>query len=393
MRVLSAGNPKRTICMLTSGHSARSYRLLREAETLSAAGWAVSIAAPGAERSLDAYQRVHSLPIRSGIWGRWLRFVAMVRLPPTLRASILLAHELDSLLAAHILRLRWGARVVFDCHEFHPESIAEARSTRRPGRWLLETGITLVERLLAGSCAGVIAVNEVLAEKFRGMRRRTVTAPNYPRKRDYEGLRADDEWAALGEGRPVILYIGTLSRDRGILRLIDLMPRLVESQPDVLLVLLGRASAAAFLDALMDRIARLGMASHVLVRGPLPQEGVRAALAIADVGVSLLLPVNHRYEQSEPMKVFEYAAAGVPVVASALAAQARLVATMGGGLIVDPFDEQEVVGALAALLGDAALRREMGDSARSAFRSRYNWEQVEPQLLGFFEAVAAEDRP
>ena len=234
----------------------------------------------------------------------------------------------------------------------------------------------------------VITVNEILASRFRALGCDTVVAPNYPRRGDYNELPVDQAFETLAEGRTVALYVGKLSRDRGIHRLIDLMPRLAEDVPEILLFLLGKPASPSVGEGIVEWIEELGVSSHVIVRGPVDQTGVRAALRVADIGVSLLLPVNRRFHLSEPMKVFEYAAAGLPILASDLKSQARLVASMGNGIVVDPDNDSAVVEAVRRLSRDAQLRHRLGTGGREVFRRQYCWEAVEPDLVEFIHRSA-----
>ena len=106
---------------------------------------------------------------------------------------------------------------------------------------------------------------------------------------------------------------------------------------------------------------------------PVPPDELLTYTASAAGGVTLLenTCLNHRY--ALPNKLFEYLAAGLPVLASDLPAIRQVVEPFDVGLVVNPHDRPALIRAIRRLLFDGA------DRARwSANTSRvlevYSWE-------------------
>ena len=76
---------------------------------------------------------------------------------------------------------------------------------------------------------------------------------------------------------------------------------------------------------------------HVDYLGWLDRSAVRSVLGEARVGLVTLQPVRN-YSDGQPVKLFEYMAAGVPVVASDFSQWRRFVDDAGTGVMVDPAD-------------------------------------------------------
>jgi glycosyltransferase involved in cell wall biosynthesis len=110
--------------------------------------------------------------------------------------------------------------------------------------------------------------------------------------------------------------------------------------------------------------------------GAVPHAQVPACLAAADIGVAPFDPVRHGPLRIafywSPLKVFEYMAAGLPVVAPALPRLGRLVEHGREGLLYDPADPRALDRALAAL-ADPATRRRMGAAARDRVVRDFSW--------------------
>jgi glycosyltransferase involved in cell wall biosynthesis len=114
----------------------------------------------------------------------------------------------------------------------------------------------------------------------------------------------------------------------------------------------------------------------VLFTGALPHTDLPAALAAADIGVAPFDPGRHAPLQLgfywSPLKVFEYMAVGLPVVAPALPRLSRLVAHGREGLLYDPRDPRDLDRSLVAL-ADAGRRRALGTAARARVVRDFSW--------------------
>jgi glycosyltransferase involved in cell wall biosynthesis len=110
--------------------------------------------------------------------------------------------------------------------------------------------------------------------------------------------------------------------------------------------------------------------------GALPHVDLPAALAAADIGVAPFDPARHAPLRLgfywSPLKVFEYMAVGLPVVAPALPRLGRLIEHEREGLLYDPADPRGLDRALVAL-ADPALRRRMGAAARQRVVREFSW--------------------
>lgn len=114
----------------------------------------------------------------------------------------------------------------------------------------------------------------------------------------------------------------------------------------------------------------------VTFTGFLPHATLPAALAAADIGVAPFDPIKHAPLRLgfywSPLKVFEYMAVGLPVVAPALPRLKRLVEDGHEGVLYSPKDPRGLDQALVAL-ADAPTRKRMGTAARARVVRDYSW--------------------
>lgn len=115
---------------------------------------------------------------------------------------------------------------------------------------------------------------------------------------------------------------------------------------------------------------------NVLFAGAIPHEQMPAALASTHIGVAPFDIVAHKPLSLgfywSPLKIFEYMAAGLPVVAPAVARIPQLVEHGREGLLYDPSVPGALAGALEQL-ADAPLRETLGAAARARAVREYSW--------------------
>lgn len=111
--------------------------------------------------------------------------------------------------------------------------------------------------------------------------------------------------------------------------------------------------------------------------GALPHSALPAALAAADIGVAPFDPIKHAALQLgfywSPLKVFEYMAVGLPVVAPGLPRLKKLVEDKREGILYDPRHPRGLDDALIQL-ADASLRQRMGTAARARVTRDFSWQ-------------------
>ena len=90
-----------------------------------------------------------------------------------------------------------------------------------------------------------------------------------------------------------------------------------------------------------------------------------------------------------PLKVYEYMAAGLPVVASGIGQLNDLIEDGTNGLLCAPGDSADLAGALRRLQIDPGLRTKLGSEARRTMLSEHSWDAVARRII----ALAREASP
>ena len=141
-----------------------------------------------------------------------------------------------------------------------------------------------------------------------------------------------------------------------------------ESVSDWQLYLLGDGTERP---ALTARARDLGLADRVHFPGQVPYEQVIAYLGAADVGIAFYKPT--RSVSGDPMKIYEYMACGLPVLASRYPNYGGIVERANAGVAVDESDAAQVAAALQRLAAAPEQRRRYGANGVRAAAAEYSW--------------------
>ncbi|WP_150460733.1 glycosyltransferase family 4 protein [Nesterenkonia ebinurensis] len=127
---------------------------------------------------------------------------------------------------------------------------------------------------------------------------------------------------------------------------------------------------------------QLGIAERVVFHGAVAPEQVPAALSAWDAGVAPYpVPQQQGEHYFSPLKVYEYLAAGLPVVASATGEIPEIIEHGRTGLLVPGSDPDALAEALGRLAADPQLRQQMGAAARAEAQQRHSWQTRAAELL------------
>jgi glycosyltransferase involved in cell wall biosynthesis len=93
------------------------------------------------------------------------------------------------------------------------------------------------------------------------------------------------------------------------------------------------------------------------------------------------------YVNSQPIKMFEYMSAGLPVIASDFPLFRDIVSGNDCGILVDPMSPQSIANAIDFLVDHPVEAARLGKNGRAAVLARYNWEHEERALFEFYREI------
>jgi glycosyltransferase involved in cell wall biosynthesis len=192
---------------------------------------------------------------------------------------------------------------------------------------------------------------------------------------------------------PRLLFVGRISPEKGVHTLIEAFACLANQFPAAQLDLAGPvaslpleyivgiseepeiAALARFYEEdygiiLRRLVAENGLADRVNFLGVLSQEELVDYYQAADI------LINPSYSESFGMSLVEAMATETPVVATRVGGMVNIVDENETGLLVDRGDVQGLAEAMKRLLGDDALRQQMGKIGRQRVIDRFSWPEI-----------------
>ncbi|MCU0905898.1 MAG: glycosyltransferase family 4 protein [Rhodobacteraceae bacterium] len=171
-------------------------------------------------------------------------------------------------------------------------------------------------------------------------------------------------------------FIGTLKPWHDTSTLVAALPHLRARVPEARLLIVGDGPERAPLAAQAEA---LGLAHAVEFTGALPPDAVPAALARMHAGTAPYSAAQTFY--FSPLKLYEYMAAGLPVVASRVGDLAAIVGAAGAGVTVPPDRPDLLAAALADLAADPDRAAALGAAGRAHVVAEHGWDRVLDRIL------------
>jgi glycosyltransferase involved in cell wall biosynthesis len=182
----------------------------------------------------------------------------------------------------------------------------------------------------------------------------------------------------------VVLYAGAhgMSNDLGVT--LQAAGILAQTQPQVQIVFLGDGKEKP---ALQNMAARMQL-PNVLFLPPIPKDGMAAALAGADACIAILKPIEE-YKTTYPNKVFDYMAAGRPVVLAIDGVIREVVEAAGCGIFAQPGDPSALAQAIQVFATDPERSRRMGLAGRKYLEEHFSRTVIADKFLQIVESLVA----
>lgn len=295
----------------------------------------------------------------------------------SLRSRVEVVHFHDpELLPVGMLIKKWtDKKVIYDVHEDYEKAILSKFWIKEHRRRRIGRKFRNFERKVSPKFDAIITVTDDIAKKFP--RDMTYLVRNYPLDVPFNGAKKFD-------GDIQLIYVGALTRIRGIKELVEAMDY-IESDRNVRLLLVGSFDE----DAFEDEIRSLAHDRNVAFTGRVGHDRIYDYLNDSHMGLVCLKPAE-QYITSLPVKMFEYMAAGLPVVCSDFPLWRSIVEGDDCGVVVNPVDPRDIGMTITELLRVPERLYNMGLKSRRAYEKKYSWYDQEYVLLSVYERLIKE---
>ena len=365
------------IVHLTSAHPRDDTRIyIKMCNSCMEQGWTTTLIV--ADNLGNAIKNgIQIIDVGSGTKSRINRFTktvwAVYKQAKDLDADIYHLHDPELLWIALLLKAN-GKKVIFDSHEDLPKQILSKPYLNSIQAKMLSFVVKKFESFVCKRLNGVVAATPFIKSKFQNYGCNVEAINNYPKLEEFSKLSINNEKLDFSA-----CYIGNISKVRGIIEMLDAI-----ANSNVPLSIAGQ-----FNEPSLEKEAKSHSAwKQVDDKGWLDRGEVANLMAKSSVGLVTLHPIIN-YQDALPVKMFEYMAAGIPLIATDIPYWKEIIERNQCGLVVDPFNSKEYATKLKYLQDNPDLCIEMGENGKKAVELEYNWLVEERKLLAFYAQIAS----
>jgi len=290
---------------------------------------------------------------------------------------------------ALLLKKRLGCKVIFDVHEFFAEAHAER------SHWLFRPFVRQIylafERFLARRADAVTAVNqEILNQLFpaNAHAKNFLVMPNYPVKNvwDYQ-CDIPGSLARLCAMRFDLIYVGGITKDRGIFKILKCATLLKNEFPLLKILILGKFHDPNIESQFIDSIDSYNLNAVIYYQEWIPPEKIGLLLKRSRYGLWLFNPKNKRMRMATPLKVLEYLAAGLPVISVKTPLMQSVIGVNKLGEL-SSYRARDIAKSIAKMLRmPDAEYDELSTRCSRIAQERFNWESLEEKFFTLIKSL------
>lgn len=363
---------QKKVCHLTTVHSIDDVRIFtKECTSLAANGFNVTLIACGNESFEEIKNGVKrillNIPVKNRLQRFFKRSKAVYKKALEIDADIYHFHD-PELLPVGLKLKKKGKKVIYDSHEDLPRQISYKgwipQILKKPVSFISE----VLENYYAKRMDGIITVSDHIKKRFDKLHQKVVICHNYASLNEFGKISIWDE-----QNKNHVCYVGAISKVRGIYNIVE-----ASQKAKVKLEVAGSTKSNELLNQLND--------SSVIYHGYADREKVKAIFSNSFAGLVTFLP-SPNHNNANPNKLFEYMAAGLPVIASYFSAWKTIIDENQLGITVNPENIEEIAEAIRYLNQNKAIAKQMGENGRRAFEEKFNWQVEEKKLLKLYNSL------
>ena len=374
------------VCHLSSAHAPNDTRIFhKQCASLAKAGYQVSfvVKAKDAQSVGCTTQKgvqVIQVPVDSSSRLKRMLFGAKAVYQKALEVDADIYEFHDPELLPYGLKLaKKGKKVIFDSHEDYPTQIMEKEWIPTLLRRMISSAYRAYETHVVKQLDAVLfPCTKNGINIFENRAKQVVILSNAVMLEEMTPPQQEAQ-----KSGDTICCTGSLTYQRGITHLIR-----AAHQAGVKLILAGQYSSEEY----RRELAAMPEYSCVEYLGYIGRQELAQVYARSSIGMSTILNVGQYASLDNfPTKVFEYMAAGLPVIVSDYPFMRRSVQQDDFGIAVDPDDVQAVAQAIRAILSDPQRAQQMGENGRQAVLQKYNWDIELKKLLELYDSLSEQN--
>ncbi len=365
-------------CILTSVHPPFDTRIFhKQAKSLVKAGYDVTLIVQHDKNEVVDGVKIVALPKPKNRFWRMLGAWRVFKLALKQKADVYHFHDPELIPIAVLLKLFANGKVIYDVHENVKRDILSKSWLPKAARGLVSLMYQLTEKLGFPFIDEIIIAEDSYIKNYQ-KQNNILALRNYPILSFIKGP------SEVKNSRPTLVYVGGITEVRGVWELVESTRLLKPKYENILLTLVGPVDPASLEEKIRKLLEQYSLQQNVHLVGKVKHEEVYTILPRCHIGMGIVHP-EPNYMESLPTKLFEYMAAGLPVIASSFPLWKEIIEGNNCGLTVNPLNPREIAKAVEYLIEHPDEARKMGENGRKAVLEKYNWETESKKLISVYE--------
>jgi len=280
--------------------------------------------------------------------------------------DILVANDLDTLLANYLVSVIRTKKIIYDSHEYFIEvpELQNRKTVKSVWKFIEKTIVPKLKRTYTVSKPIADIYNKMYKTDFKVIR----NYPNYSENQSSTNI--------IETSKKVIIYQGALNIGRGI----ELVIKAMKLIDNAIFAIIGDGDIT---QSLKNLIIDEGVNDKVLFLGKIPFEELHNYTKSANIGISLEDDTNLNYHYSLPNKLFDYIQAGIPVLVSNLPEMKKIVQDYNIGEVLMSRKVEDCSKLINDMLTNEIQQIEWKNNLKQAAKELC-WENQEKELLNIF---------
>ena len=372
------------LAVVTSIHPDFDKRVWRYATSLADHGNVVHLISPWKISGEENYSGIffHPFNRKTGLLSRFfiIPFYTGRKLFPVLK-NISLVHFHDIDLLPLMALISFYRPVVYDVHENYGDEVMRRAPFPVPVSKLLKHFVMKLQFALSIWIRNVVLVSPYQDMDFGHSRYNKIHLQNYPSLKLLK-LAADD----YANRDDTVVFIGAQHVNNGSMLLLDIIKLMKRRHPGLKFILVDMFSSSKFKEMFMDGVRKYRLNQVIKLVPKVRSDKIMTILNRATIGISPNLRVKQQIKGIHT-KIYEYMAAGLPVVASDLPQQVEVIQNNEAGLLAQPENPMSFVKAIETLLENRVLAKKLGSNGQRQFKRKYSWEALMPRLNNYYDKI------
>lgn len=363
------------VCHITTAHKLYDPRIcLKETKSLAQNGYETYLIITAEKDTIWNNVKIIALKEAKDRFERFFKIKKEAfKKAVALKSNVYHLHDPELISVGLKIKRKTNAKIIFDVHEYISDQIMNKKWIK-PNivRKIVNKLYPLYERKLLKKYDGlIVAVPDLI--RYYKYQHNIAVIRNFPILKIIEKIKPIKK----NTNNKIIIYPGTLSLSRGMKIMLEVMLKLPD---DYELWLFGTWHNYTEFEYCKE----LPGWKKTKYFGKKHPEDVYSFMKSADLGIQLLQPLNQYQKEDYPVKVFEFIAAGLPVLMSDFPHKKEL---FGKSVeYVDPQKPKEIANKIEKLISNPKVKDKLIEKGNK-FIKDFSWEKEEDTLLEFYNSI------